>query len=426
MKIFFLFFLFFSSKQVFSQVLIKGEISNFPKSKTVLIEPINDIHNYVINKKEYQLSLDDNGKFEKKLNLNSPVFLIIYIDMRPIWLFVEKNDTLEIKIHTDSLRPNSLNNAMIVKGKNALGNLFFNNYNYQPSWKILDFKDNIKSNGFYKTNDLNVLRKSIDKQVKPFRDLLSQNSISDLFFQYVSSLINDVLISQIARYYIYEIKQATFTEKIKYLQKLYDKFPLNEEFLHASVYNVSVAYNYYLFVAAKKYKKFDFKDLVISIGNKNLTINRNLIPWSFASTKIKEYYWALSLINLKSTFPDDYGEKDVNAYKYYFPNGEMLRYLAPPYFSKEEFHGNKIDSTGIKMVKEQNYGTINELYNKEFLNNPVFIDIWASWCVPCKQQFLYNKELDSVLENIKSKNYTFRLTCLRHKKMQFEIYIHSI
>lgn len=62
--------------------------------------------------------------------------------------------------------------------------------------------------------------------------------------------------------------------------------------------------------------------------------------------------------------------------------------------------GNKINNYSFKKDSNQiriitNYNQINsipELLNS-FKNKPVFIDLWATWCTPCLEEFKYSKPL---------------------------------
>ena len=53
----------------------------------------------------------------------------------------------------------------------------------------------------------------------------------------------------------------------------------------------------------------------------------------------------------------------------------------------------KKDSNRIRIIKNYNHlNSIPELL-KSFKNKPVFIDLWATWCTPCLEEFKYSKPL---------------------------------
>lgn len=56
-------------------------------------------------------------------------------------------------------------------------------------------------------------------------------------------------------------------------------------------------------------------------------------------------------------------------------------------------HSLKKDSNQIRIVTNYNkINSISELLDS-FKNKPVFIDLWATWCTPCLEEFKYSKTL---------------------------------
>ena len=60
---------------------------------------------------------------------------------------------------------------------------------------------------------------------------------------------------------------------------------------------------------------------------------------------------------------------------------------------KKNNYSLKQDSNQIKIIT--NYNQINSLPELlgTFKNRPVFIDLWATWCTPCLEEFKYSKLL---------------------------------
>ena len=56
-------------------------------------------------------------------------------------------------------------------------------------------------------------------------------------------------------------------------------------------------------------------------------------------------------------------------------------------------HSLKKDSNQIRIVTNyEQINSISELLNT-FKNRPVFIDLWATWCTPCLEEFKHSKPL---------------------------------
>jgi thiol-disulfide isomerase/thioredoxin len=97
---------------------------------------------------------------------------------------------------------------------------------------------------------------------------------------------------------------------------------------------------------------------------------------------------------LISTF--EFSQKD-------FPNSEYTKYIEPLTAPIVEYQKK------IKLLFNErnrfidNPGKINSIQEcvKQFKGKRVYVDVWATWCGPCKQEFVHQEELKKLL---KSKN----------------------
>lgn len=55
----------------------------------------------------------------------------------------------------------------------------------------------------------------------------------------------------------------------------------------------------------------------------------------------------------------------------------------------------------LKSIDTKKYDNLNDLITQKFKEKAVFVDIWATWCSPCKIEFKHSEGLDMFL---KSKN----------------------
>ncbi len=51
----------------------------------------------------------------------------------------------------------------------------------------------------------------------------------------------------------------------------------------------------------------------------------------------------------------------------------------------------------VEILKQNPYSSISDLIVDNYKGKAVFVDIWATWCAPCKEEFKFNDELESFL-----------------------------
>lgn len=376
----------------FPQVLLKGQILK-NNSSVYILQPIDGFANRVITRPNFRLYPDRSGKFETKLDIKSPVMITMLIGIRPVWLFVEPNDTISLNINASEFTQNSPKDAIQLGGNNAIGNEFYNKFNYQPVWKINRFRDILDSLNFRKTFDFHAIDYALSKIVHPFDSLLKKGDITNSFYDVVVGDTKGILLTQIIKLAFFERPFST-DSALLFTNHLYQKFPVTDEMLRSGLNHSSIAYYFYYSKARKYFPTYHLDDSLLRVNNKTVFVNKDLVPWLFAPKDICEFEWVYNLVSLNRLFSTVYGQRDVNAFLTVYPNSSMKQYLVPPYYTITDYSTSRNDSSAFIYLKSDTLDSFETLLSN-FKEKRLLVDFWATWCMPCRLEFAYNPQVDS-------------------------------
>lgn len=378
-----------------SQTLITGFVSDTTIRHISIYEPINGFCN---DRDFYDFNNEvilTNGNFKKQISISEPNFIVVEIESEPLQLFVEPYDTINLSINLMGFSRDSFYNKVKMTGRNAEGNLFFNYFNFYPGYKFGIFNRYIDSLQFTKTYDLKILDTALKMMCNPFDSLFMIGKVTKRFNDIIKEQIQGVLISNLSSKYLRSYEINGDLKNLNFVESLYKKYPINELMLTHGIFSSSISFNYYNYLSLKKSKENKSDNSSIVRNGKVIKIPNDFSRWLFAPNAIAQYNWAQKLVAVKKIMPLEVTIKDRDAFLSIYPNSFMKKYLSDDIFEEKI---SKIDTSKIKFLKSDKIFLFDNLISN-FKGKNIFIDFWATWCFPCRDEFSkYNKLVDSFCE----------------------------
>ncbi len=348
--------------------------------------PILDINNKTI----HTIHLDKNNSFKDTIPVSKGYYYLID-QQNLISLFLSPSMNLNSTISYKENVP-----SLVFQGEGANENNYLQrkiqfNKNFE---KVENYKYflNLNEEGFLKLAD------SINIEKTTF--LTSQKNLDDDFLVYESFVIESEKASFLQRYQKWHgefIKDTNFKVSNKYPNP-FEKIDVSNEKLLAHPYFIQ-----------------SLNDFIYFKMDANNSTDNSLLQLETIDREIK---------NQKI--------KDKLAYeitKFGITQTKMLDEVYSKYLSivKNKVYQKEIEETYLNF-KKISKGTISPTFELYDINNSivtleslqgklVYIDIWATWCIPCVNEIPALKELEREFRN---KDIQFVSICLKDSKEQFE------
>ena len=122
--------------------------------------------------------------------------------------------------------------------------------------------------------------------------------------------------------------------------------------------------------------------------------------FNYYDTAYREWAWGNLLYSLRKKYPAETDEetRDVALFKKYYPNSIYVRKLES--FKDSMLAERKTQVRSVPVIDSVNKNSLAEIF-QNISGRFFFIDVWATWCQPCIQEFTYQTSLTKFLEKKK-------------------------
>lgn len=232
----------------------------------------------------------------------------------------------------------------------------------------------------------------------PMIKLYHEQKVSKPFFEYAQKEA-DQIFSWAVKGYIYLAKKLTEEEKTEAVCYFYRKYnPCLEMYKDIHSANRNIIDKGRL-MAEGLFPKNSYTDLGLWDDTKDW--------YNFAPGEVQEQSFADGIQvrhTIMGTMSDESFEKAIEQLKSAFPASIYLPFLER---TKDEKH-NSENALGLficdninGLTKVDTFPSMNleSLVKKYFKGTPVLVDLWATYCAPCKQEFRHKDRLKEFLDS---------------------------
>lgn len=375
---------------------IHGQIIGSSDNFVAYTKPVNDLYYWGFAD---TVEIDSTGNFYIRLDITNPAFVEIRINKKNILLIVEPGERIEL---TYDFTKNPVFSDL--KSKNKLGLFLLDELPNPPSLRMVGSTRFLDTLSIEKVNM--EIGNRLQKELSEFYQLNTEKYISTEFLGFVKDDRECYYEALKATYYRRKFMKTNPEDLDSFPQELkaswiniFENNPITKKNFFHSRWWYDYAQN---FLNNKEYLNEEFRVEKLNEMYNNGTIHsHNLnIAQKFLDGEMLEFYSARYLED--AAYQKDYEKELLTLFEKFtltYPDSPYSDYISPHIQPIADFHKVQDEAFNIDLL--QNSDSLNTLSGciKLFKGKPLFIDVWASWCGPCKEEFKYKSQLDKLLQD---------------------------